>query len=151
MIDRAIGVAGVAATIIFGVLLVAYPKLSRKIGFVGLTFGVVLLAVAGVIFFLPDDGNAQAPPVVQGPGITANSPPPIPRSENATAASPQLPHDPACKGTGVISQGSGLDVTIGTITGFNCGVQEYGSGNVCILIGFRQNRRCPEDLTAPGC
>jgi hypothetical protein len=68
MIDRAIGLAGIAFTIIFGVLLIVFPSISRKIGWAGLAFGVLLLGTAGGIGFFPD-GNAQSPPVVnQGPG-----------------------------------------------------------------------------------
>jgi hypothetical protein len=88
MIDRAIGLAGIALTIIFGVLLIlqkflnlipytlvrhpanslqgyrlltVFPSINRKIGWAGLAFGVLLLGVAGGIAFFPD-GQAQSPP-----------------------------------------------------------------------------------------
>ena len=73
MIDRAVGVAGLALTIIFGVLLIVFPTLNRNIGYAGLALGVLLLGGAIGITFLPD-GNAQSPPVVnQGPGSAYSS------------------------------------------------------------------------------
>lgn len=131
MIDRALTVAGIAATIIFGVLLVAYPKLNRKLGFVGLAVGGVLLVAAGVIAVMPDDGNAQAPPVAnQQGGNAANYPPPVPRLENAPAPTVQPTQNDQCQSTGIINRGNGNDWTVGSITGFNCGVRDYGSGGV---------------------
>jgi hypothetical protein len=69
MIDRAIGLEGIALTIIFGVLLTVFPSVNRKIGWAGFAFGVLLLGAAGGIAFFPD-GQAQSPPttIYQGPG-----------------------------------------------------------------------------------
>jgi hypothetical protein len=68
MIDRAIGMAGIAISILFGLILIVFPKLPRKMGIAGVVLGILLLGVAVGIALLPD-GNAQSPPVVhQGPG-----------------------------------------------------------------------------------
>jgi hypothetical protein len=65
MIDRAIGIGGVAVSIIFGVLLVVFPKINKKVGWAGIAFGILLLGAAIVMAFLPD-GKAQSPPSVSG-------------------------------------------------------------------------------------
>jgi hypothetical protein len=65
MIDRAIGVAGIGISLIFGVLLIAFPDINRKFAWAGLALGVLLLGTAAGIAFFPD-GNAQQPPTVSG-------------------------------------------------------------------------------------
>jgi hypothetical protein len=64
MIDRAIGMAGVALTILGIVAVTLFPKINRRLAWAGFGVGLVLLAVAGIIAFLPD-GNAQG-------GVTFN-------------------------------------------------------------------------------
>jgi hypothetical protein len=69
MIDRAIGLAGIAVSIIFGLLMVVFPKMSRKIGIAGFLLGVLLLGASIGIALLPETDNAnQSTLINQGPG-----------------------------------------------------------------------------------
>lgn len=69
MLDRAIGVAGVALTAIFFFGGLMFPNMPRWLLRTGLVSGVILFGVSIIIAFLPQDGNAQAPgQVIQGPG-----------------------------------------------------------------------------------
>ena len=65
MIDRAIGMAGVAFTIIGIVVLTLFPKINRKLAWAGLSLGMLLLIAAGVVAFLPDS-SAQSGPTFNG-------------------------------------------------------------------------------------
>jgi hypothetical protein len=68
MIDRAIGMAGIALAIIGIVVGTLFPQINRKLAWVCFIGGVLLLGAAVGIAFLPD-GEAQSPPTVnQGPG-----------------------------------------------------------------------------------
>ena len=73
MIDRALGIAGLAISTITLVVPSVCPSINRKVAWAGGAFGVLLLGAAGGIAFLPD-GQAQSVPagqipiVNQGPG-----------------------------------------------------------------------------------
>jgi hypothetical protein len=73
MLDRAVGIAGLALAIIGPVLGVVFPTLNRKVAWSGFILGILLLGVAGGIALFPG-GAAQTsspnqPPTVnQGPG-----------------------------------------------------------------------------------
>jgi hypothetical protein len=60
MIDRALGMAGLAFTIIGIVVITLFPQINRKLAWAGLILGLLLLVAAGVVLFLPI-GQAQGP------------------------------------------------------------------------------------------
>ncbi len=60
MIDRALGMAGLALTIIGIVVITLFPKINRNLAWTGLVLGLLLLVAAGVSLFLPN-GQAQGP------------------------------------------------------------------------------------------
>lgn len=61
MIDRAIGIAGLAFTVVGAVSATAFPVINKKLSLLGFVFGLLLLGAAGAVAFFPD-GEAQAPP-----------------------------------------------------------------------------------------
>jgi hypothetical protein len=60
MIDRALAIAGLAVSVVSLVLPTLFPAINRKITWVGLACGILLLVAAGGIALLPD-GEAQTP------------------------------------------------------------------------------------------
>jgi hypothetical protein len=60
MIDRAIGMAGIAFAILGIVMVTLFPQINRKLAWAGFALGLTLLVIAGILIFLPD-GKAQAP------------------------------------------------------------------------------------------
>lgn len=61
MIDRALGVAGLGVGVIGLVLITVFPMINRYVAWAGLMLGVLLIAGAVVIAFLPDSAP-QTPP-----------------------------------------------------------------------------------------
>lgn len=53
MVDRAIGIAGLALTLICAAVLLMFPNASKRLAWVGLVVGVLLLGVAGGLLFVP--------------------------------------------------------------------------------------------------
>ncbi|MBV8800982.1 MAG: hypothetical protein JO208_14395 [Alphaproteobacteria bacterium] len=72
MIDRAIGIAGLALAIISAVLPWALPKMNKWVAHTGLAVGVALLLIAGVLFLIPaspaHDGSSIGGVKSQGNG-----------------------------------------------------------------------------------
>ena len=62
MMDRAIGMAGIALAIIGIVAMTLFPKINRKLAWAGFIGGVLLLGVALGMAFLPN-GEAQTPTI----------------------------------------------------------------------------------------
>jgi hypothetical protein len=73
MLDRAIGLAGLALTIIGVVMVTLFPIIDRKLAWAGFIFGLILLGTSVGIALMPE-GQAQSPPAVyQGPGSAYSS------------------------------------------------------------------------------
>jgi uncharacterized protein (DUF58 family) len=68
MIDRAIGMAGIALTIVGIVMVTLFPQINRKLAWTGFTLGMVLLGASAVIAFLPEGEAQSSPTVYQAPG-----------------------------------------------------------------------------------
>jgi hypothetical protein len=68
MIDRAVGIAGLAVSIASLVLPSLFPAINRKIAWGGFACGIVFLVAAAGIAFFPD-GEAQSPPAAQAPVV----------------------------------------------------------------------------------
>jgi hypothetical protein len=68
MLDRALGIAGLALAIIGPVLGVLFPNINKKVAWAAFIVGLLLLGVAGGISFFPN-GEAQAPPTGQPPVV----------------------------------------------------------------------------------
>jgi hypothetical protein len=68
MIDRALGIAGIASTVIGLALPFVFPKIDKRLAWSGIIFGVLLLGAAATTAFLPD-GKAQA---ISSPQLAQN-------------------------------------------------------------------------------
>jgi hypothetical protein len=64
MIERAVGIAGLALAVLSYVGPVLFPTVNKKLAWGGFIFGVLLLGGAAATAFLPD-GNAQSIPAQQ--------------------------------------------------------------------------------------
>jgi hypothetical protein len=60
MVGEALGVAGIAATVIGTAAVMLFPQVSRKIAWGTMAFGILLLGSSGGIFLIPA-GDAQGP------------------------------------------------------------------------------------------
>src|SRR5579859_1461390 len=67
MIDRAIGIAGLALAIVAPVLPTLFPRISKRCAWAGCVFGIMLLAIAGGTLLLLS-GDAQPASSIVAPG-----------------------------------------------------------------------------------
>jgi hypothetical protein len=65
MVDRAIGIGGLALAVLSAVLPAIFPNINKKLAWAGIILGVALLGAAGGMAFLPN-GEAQSQPNVRG-------------------------------------------------------------------------------------
>ena len=91
MIDRAIGIAGAAISIISWVAAILFPKINKKLAWTGFVIGLLLLGGAAVTAFLPDS-LAQAPSGITAPnnqGIITQG-----QTGGTNIINPSLPRQP---------------------------------------------------------
>jgi hypothetical protein len=99
MVGEALGVAGIAATVIGTAAVMLFPQVSRKIAWGTMAFGILLLGSSGGIFLIPA-GDAQGPITAPnnrgiitnnqsgGQNIINNGPPPPTAAASEKSVSP---------------------------------------------------------------
>jgi hypothetical protein len=145
MIDRALGIAGLALTILGFVGPIMFPTINKRLAWVGFIFGLLLLGGAATTAFVPG-GNAQSIPAQQSAqnvtsygqqgGITAGI---VNIGPQRLAFSSQLGSEllakmPSKKKVIVRSVGSEADQSVATI--FQNFLQQNGYDVARISIGM---------------